>query len=41
MLPPLVVYEEVGTDARKFGIAFVPCLCFQDLGFIDERSVIA
>lgn len=41
MLPPLVVYEKVGADAREFGVGFVPCLGFQYLCFIDERSVIA
>lgn len=41
LLPPLVVHEKVWADASEFGVGFVPHLGFQDLGFIDERSVIA
>lgn len=41
LLPPLVVYQEMWADAREFRVGFVPHLGFQDLGFIDERSVIA
>jgi len=41
LLPPLVVYEKVWADAGEFGVGFVPHLSFQDLGFIDERSMVA
>jgi len=26
LLPPLIVYEEMGADRRKFGVGFIPCL---------------
>lgn len=41
LFPSLVVYEEMGTNARELGVGLIPRLGFEDLGFVDERSVIA
>ena len=41
LLPALVVDVVVGTHDTGLGRALVPGLCFEDLGLVDERSVVA